>query len=176
MPTLYEIADAREILEAWLAETEGEVTPELEELLAELDGDADAKIERVALFVREQLAEAEMVKVEEQRLAARRKAREKAAESLKAYLHREMERLGKTTVKGRLATVAFQKNPPSVRGDVAPETLRAWWTASGDNAGFIRYTAPSFALDRRVVLDAFKAGQSIPDGLTVEQDLSLRIR
>ena len=54
--TLYQIADAREILDTWLLETEGEVTPELEALLAEIDGKADEKIERVALYIREQLA------------------------------------------------------------------------------------------------------------------------
>lgn len=170
---LYELSAAREILEDWLSEAEGEWTPEIEALLTELDGKADEKIERVALFIREQLADADRIKTEEQRLAARRKSREKAADSLKSYLQREMERLGKTSVNGLLCTVAFQNNPPSVRGDVSPFVLQDLLESK---SLFVTEIPASFSLNRRAVIDAFKSGQPIPDGLVVEQGISLRIR
>lgn len=170
---LYEIADLRDLLDAKLVETEGELTPELEAELAALDMAADEKIERVALFIREQTSTAEAIEAEAKRLQARASAKLNAARSLKQYLEREMARLGKTKVNGLLATVAMQKNGPSVVGDVDAEAL---WNAGGDFAGFVRYTPASYALDRRVVLQAHKQQQPIPAGLTVVQTESLRIR
>lgn len=170
---LYEIADSREILDHWLLETEGEVTPELEALLAELDAKADEKIERVALYVREQKSLAAAAKEERDRISGVVKRRETAAASLMAYLQREMERLGKTKVTGLLATIALQKNPPSVKGELSDDLLR---TYAQIDAPFVRHVPESFALDRKAVLDLHKNGQPIPDGLTIEQSESLRIR
>jgi hypothetical protein len=172
---LYELSAARDILDGWLAESEGEVTPELEALLAELDANVDEKIERVALFVRERLATAAAVKEEVQRLQAIQKREEKAAESLKGYLLREMQRLGKAKVNGLLATVALQNNPPSVKGELAPDYLIEL-IGVDETKAFVTYVPESFALNRRAVLDAHKAGTPIPSGLTVEQGVSLRIR
>ncbi len=171
---LYEISAMRDVLDRWLEESEGEVTPELEALMAELDAKADEKIERVALYIRERLARAAAVKEEVQRIAAIQKREEKAAESLKAYLHREMDRLGKTKVAGLLCTVALQNNPPSVKGEIDAAVL--WGEAPNEWRSLVKYVPESFVLDRRAVLDAHKAGQPIPDGLTVEQGQSLRIR
>ena len=171
---LYEIAEMRTILDSWLAESEGELTPELEALLAEVDEKADAKIERVALYVRERKAHAAAVKEERDRLDALVKRETRAAESLTDYLHRQMTALGKDRVNGVLCTVALQKNPPAVVGDVSPETLKDAWQQG--ETKFIRHIPESFALDRKSVVDAFKAGQPIPDGLTVEQGQSVRIR
>lgn len=171
--TLYEIANARDILDSWLEETGGELTPELEALLAELDGNANEKIERVALYIREQKALADAAKQEKDRLDGIAKSRLRAAESLTGYLHREMDRLGKDRVNGVLATVALQKNPPRVVGELSPETLAGIYQSG---PAIVRHVPESFTLDRKAVLDAFKAGQPIPDGLTVEQSTSIRIR
>lgn len=176
--TLYELADARAILESWLAETEGELTPEIEALLNELDGKADEKIERVALFVREQLAIAKAIQEEEARLRTRRTVREKAADSLKAYLQAQMERLGKSKVEGLLCTVAIQKNPPSVTPvTVLDEAeLRNVYMFAPE---YVTRVPESFALNKRAVLDAHRAG-TLPDDIAkrvaIIQTQGLRIR
>lgn len=170
---LYEIADMRDVLDRWLAESEGEVTPELEELLAQNEADADQKIENVALFIREMNVQADAVSAEANRLSQRAASLYAGAKNLKLYLEREMVRLGKEQVKGVYATVAMQKNGPSVVGDADARSL---WNRGGDWAGFVRYTPASFTLDRRVVLDAYKKKLPIPEGLTVVQTESLRIR
>jgi hypothetical protein len=169
---LYELADARDILESWLSESEGEVTPELEALLTELDAKAEDKIEKVALYIREQKALADAAKQERDRLAAMASTRLKAAESLTNYLHREMDRLGKDRVNGILATVTLQKNPPSVVGE-AVRPLDGLYVEAPE---FVRYSPASFALDRKAIIEAHKAGTPIPDGLTVVQGVSVRIR
>lgn len=174
---LYEISAMRDVLDLWLDEADGEMTPELEALLAELDAKADEKIERVALYVREQLSRAAQVKEEVQRLQTIQKRSERAAESLKAYLHREMERLGKTKVTGLLCTVAIQNNPPSVKGELTQEALIEIHQVSyADPRCIVRYIPESYALDRKAVLDLHKSGTPLPEGLSVEQGTSLRIR
>lgn len=171
--TLYEIADMRDVLDTWLSESDGEVTPELEQLLADVEAQADEKIERVALYIREQKALAKGIKEEEERLAARRKARERAAESLTRYLEAQMQRLGKAKVNGLLVTVAMQKNAPSLVGDLDAEWLEAL-RATG--SPFVRVVPEQVTLDRRALLDFAKSGGDLPEGLTVTQTESLRIR
>jgi hypothetical protein len=173
---LYEIAHMRDLLDAKLSETEGEVTPELEQQLDELGAQASEKIERVALYIREQLATAVAVKEEEARLSARRRSMERAAEGLKAYLQRNMEALSIEKVPGLLCTVALQNNPPSVKGEITESTLRDWFNEAADLSRFVRYIPAQYALDRRGVLEHYKATNHLPDGLTVEQGRSVRIR
>lgn len=173
---LYELSQAREILDGWLAESEGEFTPEMEALLADLDGAADEKIERVGLFIREQMADAAAIKTEEDRLTARRKAREKAAESLKAYLHREMDKLGKAKVQGLLCTVAVQKNPPSVMCALGDAELLAAREGDDPVGQFVREVPASYRIDRDAVLAAYKAGDPIPPAIAVVVGSHVRIR
>ncbi len=174
---LYELSDAREILDDWLAESEGELTPEIETLLAELDGKTDEKIERVALFIREQVAEAAAVQVEEDRLRGRRKAREKAAESLKGYLLRQMDLLGKTKVQGLLATVAVQKNPPSVTTALNDGDLMDAFSDPSNPVGeFVREVPASYRLDRDAVMAAYKNGGQLPEAIVVTTGSHIRIR
>lgn len=170
---LYEIGDLRDLLDAKLAETEGELTPEIEAEMAALDMAADEKIERVALFIREQSSTAEAIEAEAKRLRARADAKLNAARSLKQYLEREMNRLGKVKVNGLLATVALQNNPPAVRGELTPDELKAIYREA---SGFVRFVPESYSLERRSVLEAYKRGEKIPAGLTVEQTQSIRIR
>ncbi len=171
--TLYEIRELRDLLDEALAATEGELSPEAEAQLAALDIAANEKIESVALYIREQLAQAEAIEAEAKRLQDRARARLNAAKSLKDYLAREMERLGKDKMNGVLVTVAMQNNPPSVKGDLEPATLAEMMDTAPT---FVRYAPASYALDRRAVLDAYKRGETIPEGLTIEQTKSLRIR
>lgn len=175
---LYEISAARDILDAWLNESEGELTPALQELLDQLDGQADEKIERVALYVRERLATAKAVKEEAERLQAIVKREEKAAESLKGYLKGQMERLGKAKVNGLLCTVAIQANSvPSVTCPLTDEEIKAAFFDNESPVGqFIREVPVSYRLDRDAVLQAFKAGDAIPDVIAVEKGTHLRIR
>lgn len=169
---LYEISQARVVLDTWLAESEGELTPELEVMLNELDGQADEKIERVALYVRERSAHAAAVKEERDRLAAIVKREEKAAESLKGYLKLQMERLGKTKVNGLLATIAIQSNPPSVTSTLTNEELHQM----AHVCDFVVTVPASYRIDRDVVLARHKEGKPLPAGVVVERGSHIRIR
>lgn len=171
---LYEIADAREILDAWLAESEGELTPELQQMLDELEGHADEKIERVGLYIRERDAEAKAVKEERDRLDGLYRRDVRAVESLKAYVKAQMEKLGKTKVNGLLATVAIQKNSmASVTASAEAETLYGF----DDVRPFVkREEKVTFTLDRDAILAAWKAAQPIPTAIVVDHGTHVRVR
>lgn len=170
---LYEATAALRITDEWLDEAGGELTPELEALLGQAEGDFAEKIERVALKVRELEAEAEAIKAEEARLAARRKARETGAKSLKAYAQRCLEDAGKEKVNGLIVTVALQQNPPSVA--VSPEVDERELYEAG--CPYVERVPERFVLDKRAVLDAYKQNPAaLPNGVTVTRSTSLRIR
>lgn len=173
MPALYEIADARQILDRRLEEAEGVLTPELEAELDALDQSADEKIERVALYLREQQLAADLVKQEEDRLALRRRAHLTIVDSLKGYLLTQMQRLEKDKVRGKLLTVAVQANPPKVVGDIDAAALA---TYHGTGATWVKHIPASFAVDRAKVLELVRAGNDAPLGLTVVQEPGIRIR
>lgn len=177
---LYEITAARDVLDTWLAESDGELTPELEAMLDELDGQAEEKIERVALYIRERLANAEAVKVEAQRLAGIQKREEKAAESLMGYLKAQMERLGKTKVNGLLATIAIQNNSqPSMVHGLTSDDLALHFAGKVENSKveqFVREIPASYVIDRDAVLLAWKAGDTMPAEISVQKGTHLRIR
>lgn len=165
---LYEIADARAILDEWLSESEGEITPELEAMLAEVAEDGAEKIERVALYVRERRAHAAAVKEERDRLDAIVKRETKAADSLLEYLHRQMDALNTPRVIGKLCTVAIQKNSqPAVLCSVDAFNL---------NDILLRKETISYTVDREEVLRRWKANEHLPAEISVVQGSHVRIR
>lgn len=172
--TLYDlVVGERGALSELLEETDGELTPELEQLLTELDLKIDDKLESLGLYVLDQLGDAAKVKEEEQRLAARRKSIERGVEGLKRYAERLMAAAGKEKVKTSRVTVALQKNPPSLKGELTTEQLD---TLFDQGSALVRLVPATMSLDRRAALELHKAGTPLPDGLTVEQGTSLRIR
>jgi hypothetical protein len=176
---LYELAGEWTALDELLAETEGDVTPEIEELLEQLEGATTDKVQKVALVILRKRAEAKAIKDEENRVVARRKRREHEADSLLGYLERVMQSIGKERIDGTLCTVAFQNNPPSVKGELAEPALRELAELEEGCASEIRLVRripESFVLDKKAALELFKSGDALPTGLAVEQGRSLRIR
>ena len=171
---LYELViGERGALSELLEETEGELTPEIEQLLADLDLKIDDKLASVGLYIIGQQGEAEQVKIEEGRLAARRKAIERGVSGLKMYAERMLRLAGRDRVKTPRVTIALQANPPSVKGDLDEGALRSLFMIESQ---LVRHRPETFELDRRAALEWHKSGGALPDGLTVEQGQSLRIR
>lgn len=169
---LFERTEALEILNDWLEESRGELTPAIEQLLAEAEGDFDEKAERVALYIREQIAGAAAIREEETRLHALRMSKERAAENLKRYLLLNMQQAERTKVEGTLVTVRVQKSPPAVESSLSEGELDALF---GIAPRFVRLIPQRFELDKRAVLEAYKLGQVLPRGVDVTQGTSLRI-
>jgi len=178
LPTLHDLADARDILDMFLLEAEGELTPELADLFERLDGTIEEKIERWALWVADRAGKAKEIKAEEERLAARRRAIENACERSKAELKRQMERIGKLKVNGVLCAVAIQQNSqPSVSCALDSETLRAaYFDNASPLAQFVVEIPATYRVAASAVLEAQKQGETIPDSIAIERGTYIRIR
>ena len=176
---LYEAVEQLATVNDWIAEHEeeireagGELPPALAELLDLADGQLDEKVERVALKIRILRAEADVIGSEADRLAARAKGRLASAAALTQYLHRCLNAAGVNKVEGSLATVALQRNPPSVVSSLNLD----------DPAVRVRLPEPmvrgkiTWSLNRQLVLEHHRAGVPLPEGLTVVIGESVRIR
>jgi hypothetical protein len=171
--TLHDLGEAQDILDGmFLVETEGEYTPEIAQLDAWINDHVEEKVERWGLWIRGQSLQADLIKTEEERLRARRKAIENAIEHSKRALQANMERLGRDKVKGKLLTVAIQKNPPAV----TCENIQAVYEGPQGDLFATREERIDFRLNRDVVLETWKAGQGLPPGVVVTQGSSIRLR
>lgn len=165
--TLYDLGTLRELIEAQLIDGDGELTPELEAALNDWEGDFDRKVEDYALVVTQLKAEAEMIHAEREKLRAREDARLNLAKRLCDRLQEQMERVGRDKVKGVLKTVALQNSPPRVEPVVVidePDLRNLAMIAPA----FVRHEE-SWALDKKAVLEAHKAG-------TLPEDISKRVQ
>lgn len=149
---LHEITADFLALEDLLLESGGEWTPEVEALVAEMEGNLEAKVDGYAALIREWEADAEKWKAEEQRVAAHRKARENAAAALKARLCDAMVTLGREKVETDRFKVAVQRAAPSVVVLVEPEALPE---------PFRRVIPATVSADKKALADALKAGEDL---------------
>lgn len=153
--TLYEINQA--IIDA----LEGAIDPETGEVIDDtllasyekLQEDRDTKIENIGLFIKNLEAEADAVKLEAKKLAARAKASENKAEHLRNYLQWCLAGEKFTTPKLKISYRNSKK--------VNITDLEA---LPGE---FLRYKDPE--PDKTKIKDAIKAGQDVPGAEVVEQ-------
>lgn len=179
--TLFERANTKALVDGWIREAmdagegdEGVVPDYLTDLLKLAEQHLTTKAERAAAVVRRLDGEASLLKQEIARLSARKTTREKGVERVKAYLKLCLEIADVKKVETPFATVAIQTNPPALKGELPDEELSALYV---EGSPFVRYTPATVTLDRKAVLDAYKADPTtLPDGLTVERGASVRIR
>ena len=172
--TLYETVAALDDVVRMLEENDGVLTPETEALFDRVGHDFKDKVERVACKVIELRATAKAQKEESVRLANRATVTERNADSLAAYLKRNLEAANETKVEGLRVTVSLQKTPASVYApDWDEEALRGLCMIYPD---FVRRTPEKFALNKEAILAAAKAGQPIPENVALTQGTTLRIR
>lgn len=135
-----------EINEAILACVDPETGEADAEKLDELILMRDEKLEGLALWVKDLKAEADAIKAEEKALAERRQAKERKAESIKAYLEKE---LGGQKFETSRAVCSFRKSQKVniTDLDMIPDD-------------YLRYSAPT--ADKTAIKAAIK------DGLTIE--------
>lgn len=136
---------------------------DLADTLEALEDAIEVKAENTAKVIKQLEANAEMLANESRRLSERKSAIENNVRNLKSYLQDQLDKCGKSKIKGEIFTVAIQNNPQSV--DVLDESLIP-------STYFIQQ-APK--LDRKELLTHLKAGEEIA-GVTIKQTKSLRIR
>ena len=92
---------------------DGEIPEEaILDTLEAMEGEIDDKIDNVACAVKNMLAEAAAIKEEENRLAERRKAKERRAKSITEYLSNMMLLLGKKKYESARNKISFRTSKP----------------------------------------------------------------
>ena len=111
MATLYELSnDYLKVLS--LAEELDDGT--LKDTLDSISDSIDLKVENTAKVVKELESNISIVEKEIERLQSRKTTLSNNVKNLKGYLQDEMEKVGKTKIKGELFNVGIQNNPVSV--------------------------------------------------------------
>jgi hypothetical protein len=167
---LWEISGEISGLMATIADLNGEITPQVEARLDELEGAFEGKVERIALLIQQYKVNADAAKAEEDRLAAIRKSFERSADGLRHYLYGGMLASGHDRVDTPRARVRIQRN-------TQPTCLYV-----GDPTAippeFQRVTVD---VDKRKVLEVWEQTsanpeeRTAPDGFKIEWGSHLRI-
>ncbi|HGF7768033.1 TPA: siphovirus Gp157 family protein [Enterococcus faecium] len=159
MATLYQLSESYiKVLE--LAEQLDEEI--LRDTLDSINEAIEYKAENLAKIVKEVEGKAELIDSEIKRLQERKTSLLNNAKSIKRYLQEEMEKTGKTKIKGELFNIGIQNNPVSV--NVINENLIP--------KGFFTPVPPK--LDKKQLKEELKHGD-IP-GAELVQTKGLRIR
>jgi hypothetical protein len=162
---LYELAEEQLALDALVQMDEGEWTPEHEQLAQELTEKLVAKADGFAMYVRGVEALCGAIRAEEERLAARRKARENRVAALKRYALQALERMGRPKIEGTLFTLARQRGKDAVVVHVGPEQLPA---------EYVRTVPATITVDKTALYTALKAGVAV-DGAELQPTFFLRV-
>lgn len=131
-----------------------------------LSGELEVKATNVAAFARNLEASAEAIRTAEEKMALRRKAIERRADSLRVYLKLNMERCGIQKIEGPHFVLAIKKNPPAVHVE-ALELVPAEFMKTPP--------PPPPVLDKKAVAEALKAGRDVP-GCRLDQGTRLEIK
>lgn len=156
---LYELAQQYNTL-LDVAEEIDSVT--LQDTLESIQEAIDDKAENIAKLIRSLQADTEVIKLEEKRLADRRRAIENRIESIKYYLQNKLEVAGIDKVKRPTVTVSIANNPPSVK--VIDEKLLTAYMVQQEPT-----------LDKKAILADLKDGKQV-EGAELFRSKGLRFR
>ena len=164
--TLYEIDRAIE-----MAIAEG-IDPETGEILdfsavEALQMEREAKIENLALYVKNLTAEAAAIREEEKTLAERRKAKETKAERLKTYL---AEALGGAGFETARVKCSFRK---STAVNITDNVTLLWYLKSMSLDKCVKHKDPEVV--KSEVAKLLKNGRDIP-GVVLEERNNMTIK
>jgi hypothetical protein len=169
--SLYELPEAYEAIFQALAETEGEITPEIQERLDLIQDSLETKAERIGTMVQRLTRQGEAAKAEADRLLRLSCQRKDTVDSLKGYLLRTFRALGVNKLDTNLFRFRVQANSqPAVSWRLDPEAIPAEFRKE------VPPPAPTF--DRSLVLARWKENPESPDlpeGFSVEVGSHIRI-
>jgi hypothetical protein len=162
--TLYEITKEGQLIHDCLIDSEGEITPEIEERLDLLLRAGSDKLEAASMVLANLETAQSACKAEAKRLSERAKNFESNAERLKARMVAAVDAVFGGKVKTDLVTVWTQKSPDTQSFDLAEEcTLEALQKERPD---FVR---SKLELNRAAIKTAYDAGQPLPDSIFVDR-------
>ena len=176
-PPLYAlVGDLRALLEQ-IEGAGGVITESQEKAFDALNLSVEAKLEALGCWLKERELYAKSIGSEIERLQAMKKTVEADVAWGKRYAKAQMGVVGLTKIASPRVPMRVQKNPPKVICDTRwtdSRHLEACLRAGMAGCQFIR-SLETFSLDKTAVREAWERGETLPDGLSVVQDDSLRI-
>ena len=147
----------REMQQAWFDTLDG------------MEQELVCKAENVAVYIKNMESEAKTLKAEEDKLKARRQAKENTAKRMREYLMDCMKQANISKIDEPKAAISLRNNPESV--EISDETEFIGWAADHDE--YLRYKAPE--INKTAVKNALKSGAEIPfAALTRSQSLTIK--
>jgi len=155
-----------ELTEAWAAiqdmiDAEDTEDKQIIAALENIDEAIDQKADGYGRMIKNLQAQAEVVKVEEKRLAAKRQTLENQAKRLQKHLEAAMIATNKRKINTELFVFSVQKNAPSLADFDEAIVPEEYWKVTR-------------SIDRSALLKAVKDGEV--EGIELKQTESLRIR
>lgn len=132
------------------------------EAFSQLQMERDAKIENMACWYKNLMAEAEALKNEADRLTERRKAVENKAERLKAYIAQVLNGEKFKTAK------CYISYRPSTAVEVTDSDIAADWLSRNGHDDCLRYKAPEIA--KKELMALLNSGVEVPGCQKVEKN------
>ena len=164
MSKLYALTDAYQALWSLVEDDETDLTI-IEEALQGVEDAIETKAGNIALFIRDLDDEAKIIKAEEERLYARRKALENKRDGIKGFLLQAMDHMEMPKIKTKVYTITCANSPASIA--IMDESLIP--------ERFLTYIPASYTPRKKDILEAWKNGEVIP-GTQLVQNRNLRIR
>lgn len=163
--TLYELtAEYTSLLDAIES---GEIPEEaIADTLEAVEGSFFAKCDNVACAIKNLLSEAEMIKAEEQKLKARRTAKEKSAARLMEYLDRSLKAAGKDKFETARAEGRYRKST-AVKVD---DTFYSW---AKRHKEYLIFADPT--PNKTAIREALERGATVK-GASIEINYKLNIK
>lgn len=156
---LYEITQSY----AALVAVDEEGTVDVAAALDAVSGALEEKCDNIVRVIQSLEAEAKALKSEEERLAAKRKAREGRVRSIRDYLKDAMTAHDIRSVKTTLASISLKDGPPRV---VVQDEIMVP----------VEFTRTVVEIDKAAILEAFKRdGECVP-GTSIERSKALTIK
>lgn len=157
---LYELSQSWATLQDLIDSTEAD-DEQIIAALENIDEAIDQKADGYGRMIKNLQAQAEVVKVEEKRLATKRQTLENQAKRLQKHLEGAMIATDKRKISTELFVFSVQKNAPSLAEFDEALVPEEFWKVTR-------------SIDRIALLKAVKAGEI--QGIELKQSESLRIR
>ena len=162
---MYQLAEEYRNLMIAVEDQETGITEEQKSILDAIGDLSDQKVESIAMLIREIEAESEVINTESKRLAGKARSLDNRAAWLKNYAMDCMGQMSKDGVQGQILKIKIQNNPPSCEildEEVVPTSYVT--------------EVVTKKIDKRAILEDYKASGEIPAGCAINVGKSLRIR